>query len=424
MKQISKKLSSHPLLRGTILLTLSSLLCRLLGFLYRIMVSNTIGSLGMGLYELTINVVTFGLFLSVSGCRVVLTQKISQGRERAFLDTSIIYTTVKSVIISALIYAFAPYISTNILKTKTAVNLLRLLAIFIPPASFHSMAEGYLLGKSNHERLCISQLIEETGKICTFFILYLAVFKISPNVSLMAYALIGSEVCSCLYVLKHIKMRKMSFSFSNLRELLKLAAPLTLTRIFLTLSGTLKTVLLPTLFLKCNMSREATLRFIGTVRGMAIPVILLPASIMVSYSSLLLPKISAIKNDAAKRGDIISKSLYICLSMGCLSVLGFLFCGARFAAFAFRNEDLNLYVKILSFLCPFINISLTFGSILNGLGMTKYYMRNNILAVTLELSLMITLIPGAGVYGYLISMLCGEASLAMINLITVKKRCL
>ena len=58
-----KSLRSHPLVAGTLLLTLSGLLARLIGFFYRIFLSQRIGAEGMGIYQLTfpIHVLTISL---------------------------------------------------------------------------------------------------------------------------------------------------------------------------------------------------------------------------------------------------------------------------------------------------------------------------------------------------------------------------
>lgn len=40
----------HPLFKGTIILTLSGILSRFMGFFYRVFLSRAIGAEGMGLY--------------------------------------------------------------------------------------------------------------------------------------------------------------------------------------------------------------------------------------------------------------------------------------------------------------------------------------------------------------------------------------
>ena len=42
----------HPLITGTVILTLTGLITRVMGFFYRIFLSHTIGAEGVGIYQL------------------------------------------------------------------------------------------------------------------------------------------------------------------------------------------------------------------------------------------------------------------------------------------------------------------------------------------------------------------------------------
>ena len=50
--QNKKKSSMHVLIHGTLILTAAGFISRILGFFYRIFLSNTIGAEGMGIYQL------------------------------------------------------------------------------------------------------------------------------------------------------------------------------------------------------------------------------------------------------------------------------------------------------------------------------------------------------------------------------------
>ena len=50
----TESLRRHPLIAGTMLLTISGVLSRVIGFFYRIFLSQKIGAEGMGIYQLTI----------------------------------------------------------------------------------------------------------------------------------------------------------------------------------------------------------------------------------------------------------------------------------------------------------------------------------------------------------------------------------
>ena len=58
-----RSLHSHPLVTGTLLLTVTGLLSRIIGFFFRIFLSQSIGAEAMGIYQLTfpIHVLTISL---------------------------------------------------------------------------------------------------------------------------------------------------------------------------------------------------------------------------------------------------------------------------------------------------------------------------------------------------------------------------
>ena len=57
-------LNKNPIIKGTIILTIASLLSRIIGFLYRIFLSNLIGAKGMGVFQLIFPVLVFCIALS------------------------------------------------------------------------------------------------------------------------------------------------------------------------------------------------------------------------------------------------------------------------------------------------------------------------------------------------------------------------
>ena len=60
-------LNKNPIIKGTIILTIASLLSRIIGFLYRIFLSNLIGAKGMGVFQLIFPVLVFCIALSCGG---------------------------------------------------------------------------------------------------------------------------------------------------------------------------------------------------------------------------------------------------------------------------------------------------------------------------------------------------------------------
>ena len=52
--KITTKLSHSPIIKGTIILTLAGMIGKILGFVYRIVLTRCIGSEGLGLYQVVL----------------------------------------------------------------------------------------------------------------------------------------------------------------------------------------------------------------------------------------------------------------------------------------------------------------------------------------------------------------------------------
>lgn len=68
---------SHPLVTGTVILTLTGLVSRFIGFFYRIFLSNVFGAEGMGIYQLISPVLALSFSLTVSGIQTAISKFVA-----------------------------------------------------------------------------------------------------------------------------------------------------------------------------------------------------------------------------------------------------------------------------------------------------------------------------------------------------------
>ena len=67
----------NPLITGTVILTLTGLLSRFIGFFYRIFLSNVFGAEGMGIYQLISPVLALSFALTVSGIQTAISKYVA-----------------------------------------------------------------------------------------------------------------------------------------------------------------------------------------------------------------------------------------------------------------------------------------------------------------------------------------------------------
>lgn len=69
--------NKHLLLKGTLILTLSGFVTKIIGFIYRIFLSQTIGAQGMGIYQLIFPIHTLCFALAVGGIQTAISRFVA-----------------------------------------------------------------------------------------------------------------------------------------------------------------------------------------------------------------------------------------------------------------------------------------------------------------------------------------------------------
>lgn len=424
------------LLKGTIILTLAGFLTKIIGFFYRIFLSQTIGAEGMGIYQLIFPIHTLCFAITVGGIQTAISRFVAarsalqdeQGaRDIFFIGTSICVAI--SCIVTWLLFHNAQWIAMRFLGEVRCTPLLQLMAFSIPFGTFHSCVNGYYYAKSRAGIPALSQLLEQSARVVASYIFYLVLLSehqtLTPMIAVVG--ILGGELISMLFSLLVISWDFKKFAYSpasmhspleNVRQILTLSIPLTGNRVLLTLLHSAESVLIPGRLRLYGLDTSTALSVYGILTGMALPLVLFPTAITNSISVMLMPAIAedqARENDRAIRRTI-GVTIKYCLILGFLSTGFFFLTGNALGALLFKNEYAGTFIKILSFICPCLYLSTTLTSILNGLGKTSLCFIQNTIGILLRISFVLFVIPNYGIVGYLWGLLAGELSIALLSL--------
>lgn len=80
--------------------------------------------------------------------------------------------------------------------------------------------------------------------------------------------------------------------------------------------------------------------------------------------------------------------------------------------FLFGNDLAGTFIVILGWICPFLYLSTTLHSILNGLGRTTSTFFLNVLGLGIRIGFVLFVIPVAGIKGYLWGLLFSQGMMA------------
>lgn len=426
----------NPLIKGTLILTLSGLISRALGFLYRIILSNNIGTQGMGLYQLinpisllTFSFCTFGIQTAISKYVAEYSDK-KDNAKKVYISGMLLSLTL-SIITATVIYIFAPQISRYLLSDVRCLVLLRIVALSIPFSAIHSCTNAYCMGMSNAKFPALIQLAEQCVRIFfVYAICHIALRNNKPvTVSMCMAGLLAGELVSTGLCLLYLKRQNITLNIlktinyhNENKRIIRMAIPLSTSRIVLHFFQSLETVLLPGMLCLYGLSKNNALSTLGIVSGMAMPFILFPSTIASSYAHMLLPKVSSYtaNNNKPALHKVLRLTMNFCITYGIFCLFVFLFFGHQMAAIMFSTSNISPYIKTLAFLCPFLYIDITLTSVLNGIKYAKLTFINNLFSLTIRLLFVIIGVRMIGIESYFLALLVSELLAAVICVIEIK----
>ena len=426
---------NHPLVTGTVILTLTGLLSRFIGFFYRIFLSNVFGAEGMGIYQLIAPVLALSFALTVSGIQTAISKYVAgetstHDYRTSFrtLWTGFLLAMALSVVCALYIYLYADQIAVTLLLESRTAPLLRIIALSIPMATVHSCINGYFYGIRKTAIPAVTQLAEQICRVGSVYLIYHICLRhnTTPTISFAVVGLVigesASMVVSVIAILSRAhqvfpegapreRTHAVSGTYRRITgQLLRLAVPLSANRLVLNLLQSIEAIYIPNRLMAYGLNNADALGVYGVLTGMSLPLILFPSAITNSISVLLLPIVSeaeASGNQAAVRRAIMTSIRY-CILLGCGCTAMFLLLGRTAGRLLFHSELAGSFILTLSFICPFMYIASTLNSILNGLGKTIQTFLFSVVSLLLRLLFVFIAIPVYGIKGYLWGMLASQ----------------
>lgn len=428
--------NKHLLIKGTLILTLSGFITKIIGFIYRIFLSQTIGAQGMGIYQLIFPIQTLCFALSVGGLQTAISRfvaakaalKDEQGARDIFLISA--FLSVFAAFCTAfLLYRHASWLAVHMLLEKNCTPLLKIMALSIPMGAFHACTNGYFIARKKLSVPAASQLLEQCTRVFISYLLYLIWTESGIPVTpiLAAVGLAAGELSSMLFsgILIfwdfnkfHYRAYRMTSFSDKVRAILSLSIPLTCNRLLVNMLHSIESVLIPGHLRLYGLDRTSALSVYGVLTGMALPLILFPCAVTNAISTVLLPSVA--ENQAVGNRKTIRKSIYLSIKyglfLGFLCTAFFYFTGDFLGYFLFKNEFAGTFIKTLSFICPCLYLSGTLGGILNGLGSVNQNLFLNIVGLSIRLLFVFFIIPHYGILGYLWGLIVSELLVTVLSL--------
>jgi len=404
---------------GTILLSAASIFVRMMGFLFRIYLSNKIGAEGMGLYTLIMSLYALGATVALSGVSMAVSKlaaeelaRGSRANARHILRRALSLSLFFGLLVCAVMLVFARPVSLYILKDVRCELPLKLLAPGMPLLALSACFRGYFIAGRSVINPATSQVLEQVFKMA--FIIILFRYWLPMGISYACAAVVlgitfGELICFLYTISGYLLEKRRGYPRQQVTirgtaaKIFKIIIPVSLTsstRSALRLAEDV--LILAGLRVYIGAGNTAT-EVYGLLKGMVMPLLIFPLSLLSAFVVTLTPEISRLgaSNDAARLERVISRILQITCIIGIFIVVCFMTFSYEIGVIAYNNESAGRMLRHMAFLSPFMCVEMVVISILYGLGEQAASMRYSIADCVLRIAMVAVLIPANGVDGFI-----------------------
>lgn len=419
--------------KSAIILTVAGILTRLLGFFYRILLTQYTGSTGVGLFQMCMPLAALAFAVCCSGFSISVSRYSASSPSLKWLLCAIRISLSLSISVMIILLAGSGFIAKHIFMEMRCMNIIRIIAISLPFMCMHNCISSYYYSQKESFLPASSQLIEQLVRI-SVIIIYVC-FNNSSVISI-ADAVTGNiwgELFAGLYCAIPLLIRcrhnkkmthSLAASFNDYTALIRYALPVNANQTIMHLLEGAEAILIPAILCMHGFSKDSAISQFGILTGMALPLVLFPCTAANSFALMLLPKISDESTNSSSENLALTvrRTVSLCLNLGIISTFLFINYGARLGAIMFHEESVYLYTCILSWLCPFLYLKISLTSVTNGLGYTTLTFFINITGIIIRLVCVFALIPNLGISGYLYGVLISNICVSLLYIVSIYKK--
>lgn len=288
---LSKKQS---FLKGAIIISLGGFLSKVLGAVYRIPLTATLGGEGMGIYQMVYPLYCILLTVSASGIPTGIARLVSSGRGYGAEKQAFFLYGAVGLIGAMLMYMLAQPLAA-VQGEPSIVLCCRLLSPSVFFVSLLSVVRGYFQGRGNMYPTAVTEVGEQVVKVGAGCALsYLFRNDLALAVASTLFAVTVSEIAACiLAAVWYWRGRGVKPLYrpplTPVSDILRYTVPLTLTAIAMPLSQLAESI--AAVRLLRTLTDNATALY-GVFSGCAVTIINLPVSVTYGLAASSVPQIS------------------------------------------------------------------------------------------------------------------------------------
>ncbi len=424
---------------GTLLLSASSIFVRMIGFVFKVWLSNTMGPEGTGVYSLIMSLYMVCATLATSGISggvaKLAAKEFATGQvanAKRILSRALMLSLTLSCVVGVLLFVYARQIGVYMLKDVRTVLSLQVLAPSLPFMSVAGCLRGYFIARRKMLNPALSQVVEQLLKMA--FIIWI-IGKFLPLgieygcAVVIAGITLGEVVCFLISWGGYLWEKRQSRpgAKANIRgvtrSLLGFALPVSAGSYVRSGLRLIEDVLILSGLKSFTGRQDVATGTYGILKGMVMPLLIFPLSLLSAFVVTLTPEISRMSGsgDVKKLERTISKVLQFTFIVAIFIVGVLMSFSYQLGMAIYHSEEVGQMLKMLSWLCPFMCVEMVVVSILQGLGEQVSSLRYNVSDCILRVIMVYFLVPKWGVAGFLIMVVISNLYTSVLNLYRLLK---
>ena len=444
-EQQNSNTNNSKFLKGTMILTISSIIVKVIGSLNWIILSRVLGGEGIGLYQMGFPIYLMAITVSSAGVPVAisiitsekLANKDYRGAKRVF-NVSLRLLLISGLIFSSALFFGADFlINQHIIRDSRAYYSIIALAPAVFFVTFLASFRGYLQGWQIMTPTATSEVVEQLVRVITMLV-FADLFMPYG----LAYAAGGASMgagagafCALLVLMwfyrrlkrrLHEEIEAQDDSIPQesaghiIKRLLKLALPVSLTSLMLPIGANLDLLIVPQRLEVAGFDVRHATELLGYLTGMAVPLVNLATIFTAAMTISLVPSIS--ESRTLERFDAIRDKIRLAFRVAMIITfpcfMGLFFLAEKVAALIYNAPGAAGAIQTMSVGILFLGMHQISTGILQGLGKTAIPVINMILAclVKVVMSWWLTAIPLLGIKGASMATVADFAVAAIINM--------
>lgn len=428
--------------KGSLVLIASGVMCKILGALFRLPLTNILGIEGIGVFQMVMSVYSFALVLTSGGVSAALSKFVSQaramsdyGKVKLLLRGALTYAIVLGLVAGLLLFFLATPIA-RLQGAQSGAQAYRLMVLLIPFGGIIAAMRGIFQGYENMFPTAVSQIIEQAIKFA-LGVLFAYIFgkrSLEAGVFGAFLGVTAGEVVAITYLSIYMRF-KTTFAQASEKALklpfIKAVLPLSLGASVLPLASAVDSFVVVSRLALAGIDGQTATALFGLQTGVVGAILNFPLILSSSIAMAMLPSISFMEAQFSPESE---KSIASALKIMWLVLLPIVFglacickplyslvypsLDAAMLTFAANLTYIGAVSTIISALMQF------FVTLLQAKGQWNYIMLSYFLGGAIKIASVVLLcaLPAVNIYGVVLSNIALASTVCIMALIKNKRK--